>query len=237
MDPEILYLDSDLIAVQKPCGIVSESTDKGDGLPDVLSEKLRSMGQSPTLYPLHRLDKGVSGVLLLARTKSAAAKMTAEIAAHHVDKEYLAVVHDRPSEASGELFDLLYHDRIKNKSYVVDRMRGGVKDARLRYGIVGSSDTEEGELTMLRVELLTGRTHQIRVQFASRRLPLWGDDRYGRREKGNIALFCHMIAFPHLKTGKRIKVSAPPPKTYPWTLFGQDQSLIHEVGSEGVCPK
>lgn len=216
---EILCLDREWIAVRKPCGIVSEFTEKGDGLPDLLSEKLRKMGQSPTLFPLHRLDRGVSGVLLLARTKSAAAKMNAEIAAHHVEKEYLAVVHDRPAEASGEMFDLLYHDRVRNKSYVVDRMRSGVKDARLRYGILGSADTDDGELTMVRVELLTGRTHQIRVQFASRRLPLWGDDRYGRREKGNVALFCHRITFTHPKTGKTVEISAPPPDSYPWTLF------------------
>ncbi|MGM9636861.1 MAG: RluA family pseudouridine synthase [Eubacteriales bacterium] len=224
---EILYLDRELIAVRKPVGIVSESTEKGDGLPDLLSEKLRKMGQSPMLYPLHRLDKGVSGVVLLARTKVAAAKMTAEIAAHHVEKEYLAVIHNRPAEASGEMFDLLYHDRVKNKSYVVDRMRGGVKDAELRYGILGSADTDDGELTLVRVELLTGRTHQIRIQFASRRMPLWGDDRYGRREKGNVALFCHQITFTHPGTGKIVGISSPPPNAYPWTLFriGSDQSV------------
>lgn len=223
MELEILCMDSDLIAVKKPCGIVSESTPKGDGLPDVLSELLRKRGESPTLYPLHRLDRGVGGVLLLARTKTAAAKMTAEIASHHVQKEYLAIVHDRPPEASGELFDLLYHDRIKNKSYVVDRMRGGVKDARLRYGILNSADTDDGELTLLKIELLTGRTHQIRVQFASRRMPLWGDSRYGRREQGNVALFCHRIAFLHPGTGKKVEISARPPTDFPWNLFEKQE--------------
>ncbi len=216
---EILYCDTDTIAVQKPIGVLSESTAACDGLPDLLAAKLRAMGQPADLYPIHRLDRGVGGVLLLARTKSAAAKLSADVANRKIEKEYRTVIHDRPPEASGEYFDLLFHDRTKNRSYVVNRMRHGVKDARLEYRILSSADTEDGELTLVSVILGTGRTHQIRVQFASRHLPLWGDDRYGRREKGNIALYCHRIAFTHPKTGKRMEIVAACPNTFPWTLF------------------
>lgn len=221
-DLEILYSDSDVIAVRKPVGILSESSAAGDGLPDLLAAKLRETGEPSDLYPIHRLDKGVGGALLLARTKFAAGKLSADVAAHKVEKEYRAVIHDRPPEASGEFFDLLFHDRTKNRSYVVDRMRRGVKDARLEYRILTSADDEDGELTLVSVILGTGRTHQIRVQFGSRHLPLWGDDRYGRREKGDIALYCRRIAFTHPKTGKRTEIVADPPKTFPWTLFPEN---------------
>lgn len=216
---EILYADREVIAVRKPVGILSESSANRDGLPDLLAGKLRDMGQPTDLYPIHRLDKGVGGVLLLARAKSAAGALSADVAAHKVEKEYRAVIHDRPPEGAGEFFDLLFHDRTKNRSYVVNRMRRGVKDARLEYRVLSSADTEDGSLTLVSVILGTGRTHQIRVQFSSRQLPLWGDDRYGRREKGDIALYCRRIAFTHPKTGKRTEIVAPCPDAFPWTLF------------------
>lgn len=219
-DLPILYADSDLIAVNKPAGMLSQSTDSGDGLPDLLAAKLREAGQSDRLYPIHRLDREVSGVLLLARTPSAAARLSADMAARKIEKRYRAVVHGRPAEPSGEMFDLLFHDRVKNRSYTVDRMRKGVRDARLEYKVLdGRRAPDFGELTLLEIVLHTGRTHQIRVQCSSRQLPLWGDLRYGLREKGGIALYCRRIALAHPANGRPVEIVASTPKTFPWTLF------------------
>lgn len=219
----ILYADGDLIAVNKPAGMLSESSPAGDGLPDRLAADLRADGQPDLLYPVHRLDRGTSGVLLLARTPAAAAKLSADLAARRMEKEYLAVIHGVPEPPSGEMTDLLFHDRAKNRSYVVNRMRRGVKDARLDYRTLACADLPDGgKLSLISVILHTGRTHQIRVQFASRRLPLWGDNRYGLREKGGIALFCRRIAFTHPATGLSVEIAAPLPDGFPWRLFSEN---------------
>ncbi len=219
---EILYADTHLIAVNKPAGLLSESTPTGDGLPDRLAAQLRLDGQPDALYPLHRLDRGTLGVLLLARTPAAAAKLSADMAARRIQKEYLAVIHGIPAAPAGEMADLLFHDRVKNRSYAVDRMRRGVKDARLDYRVLAAADTDSGPLALVSVILHTGRTHQIRVQFSSRKLPLWGDDRYGLREKGGIALCCHRIAYTHPASGQPMEIIAPVPGGFPWSLFPEN---------------
>ena len=144
------------------------------------------------IYPIHRLDRQVGGVMVYAKTQKAAAELSRAIQQGTMKKEYLAVVHGCPEADAGEMQDLLLHDARKNKSYVVSRMRAGVKKARLSYRVL----TREEERTLVQVRLFTGRTHQIRVQFASRQLPLMGDGRYGGGS-GEIALWSVRLTFPY----------------------------------------
>ena len=118
------------------------------------------------------------------------------------------------------LKDLLYHDSTTNKTYVVKRQRRGVKEAELRYRRLQTQSATEGEISLLRVELVTGRSHQIRVQFASRKLPLVGDSRYGSSYRSSgIALWCEQLSFPHPKSGEMMTFTCPPPDEWPWKLF------------------
>ena len=137
-----------------------------------------------------------------------------------MEKEYLAVLRGHPPEKEGELIDLLFRDAAKNKSYVVKRMRKGVREAKLSYRTLAETD----KLTLVRVRLFTGRTHQIRVQFSSRGLPLLGDIRYGSKDANcSTALWSYRLALTHPITGERIDVTQPPPEQYPWNLFNCDE--------------
>ncbi len=207
----VLFQNEDLLVCVKPAGISSEQ----GGLPELLLEQCGG-----GIYPVHRLDAGVGGLMVYARTREAAAALSALIAARRMEKEYLAVVEGRPERESGELRDLLFHDRARNKSYVVRRMRKGVREASLDYRLLGTAETEQGSLSLLQVRLHTGRSHQIRVQFASRRLPLAGDARYGSRLGGGIALWSASLRFPDPADGQPRQFTALPPETRPWTLFG-----------------
>ena len=168
---EILHEDHDLIVCIKPVGVLSQNGKAGE-------ETMVSMLEvhtGGTIYPVHRLDKEVGGVMVYAKTQKTAAFLSSQIQQGTMKKEYLAVVSGHPAEPTGVLTDLLYHDKGKNKSYVVKRTRKGVKEARLSYCVL----QQERDKTLVQVRLFTGRTHQIRVQFASRKLPLMGDGRYG----------------------------------------------------------
>jgi 23S rRNA pseudouridine1911/1915/1917 synthase len=188
---QVLYLDEDLVVCCKPRGILSQA----GGEADMISRLQSQLGGD--IYPVHRLDREVGGVMVYARTKQAAAALSQSIQAGTVKKEYLAVVLGVPEQENGILEDLLLHDARKNKSYVVKRMRGGVRKAKLSYQVL---ETQEGR-SLIQVRLFTGRTHQIRVQFASRQMPLQGDGRYGGGS-GKIALWSVRLTFPHPKTGK-----------------------------------
>lgn len=207
MDVKMLYRDRDIFVCLKPVGAVSEENDgRGDSLADVLREQ-----NGGYIGVVHRLDRGVGGVMVYARTKQAAAKLSAAVQAHTLEKIYLAVVHGMPEKSATTLTDLLYHDRIKNKTFVVDRVRNGVKEAILDYEALKTYEQEPfGKVSLLRIRLHTGRTHQIRVQFASRGLPLVGDNKYGARDRSEIALFCHSLTFPHPSTGKKLTFTEYP---------------------------
>lgn len=154
--------------------------------------------------------------MVLSRRREVTGRLTAAIAAHEITKEYLAVLRGHPQEPAATLTDLLFRDASHNKSYVVKRMRKGVREARLSYEEVGRTEA----LSLVRVQLYTGRTHQIRVQFASRGLPLLGDIRYGSKDPGcTAALWSYHLGFRHPVTGKPVDVTCPPPKAYPWDLF------------------
>ena len=110
-------------------------------------------------------------------------------------KEYLAVIHGCPEKRDGEFFDYLFHNVSNNMTYVVNNLRKGVKEAQLEYHVIETVNSPDGVLSLIRINLLTGRTHQIRVQFSSRKLMLYGDNRYGARDSGGISLFSHSISF------------------------------------------
>ena len=188
---EILYSDRDLVVCVKPVGLDSEGE-----LPAALKELLG--GEN---FPLHRLDKNVGGVMVYARTKSAAAALSKAIQEGSMVKEYVAKVHGTPPEA--DIFtDLLFKDSRKNKVFVVKKARAGVKEAKLQYRHLG-----EG---LVHVRLFTGRSHQIRVQFSSRGFPLVGDHKYGSRaEETAPMLFSCRITFPY--KGNIHRYSALPP--------------------------
>ncbi|MBR4881865.1 MAG: RNA pseudouridine synthase, partial [Clostridia bacterium] len=162
---EILYSDNDIIVCIKPVGLDSEH-----GVPDLLKEEFGG-----EIFTLHRLDLNVGGVMVYARNKETASELSTVIQNGEMIKEYLAVVHGTPP-AEGDWEDLLYKDARKNKVFVVDRMRRGVKKARLEY-----KRLTKGKTSVVRIRLHTGRSHQIRVQFASRKFPLVGDHKYGSR--------------------------------------------------------
>ena len=206
MELKIIYSDEHIVVCQKPIGIVSEETTDCTGLADLLRT-------TPTDYigVVHRLDRGVGGVMVYAKSKTAAARLSAAVQAHTFQKEYLAVVHGAPTSPAGRMTDLLFHDRFKNKTFVVDRARNGVKEAILDYEVIKTVDHAlYGTVSLLRIELQTGRTHQIRVQTSSRGMPLVGDGKYGARDRSDIMLFCHKLTFPHPKTGKTLTFSAEP---------------------------
>lgn len=187
----ILYQDSALLVCLKPAGVLSQA---GPG-EDLLS--LLSRQEQCALFPVHRLDRGVGGVMVFAKTSRAAAALSDAVQRRQLQKLYLCVVHGQPEEDAGVYRDLLFHDRARNKSFVVTRTRSGVKEAALEYRVL---DRREN-LSLVWVRLHTGRTHQIRVQFASRKTPLVGDVKYGGGS-GSIALWSCSLSFPHPATGK-----------------------------------
>ncbi|MBQ9132063.1 MAG: RluA family pseudouridine synthase [Clostridia bacterium] len=212
---EILYEDAALIVAVKPGGTVSENTPSGDGFADLLAARCGGY-----IGTVHRLDRGVGGVMAYAKTPAAAARLSAAIQDRTLKKEYLAVVHGTPSPAGGELRDLLFHDRMKNKTFVVDRARRGVKEAILDFEVLRSVQNDGEAYSLLRIRLQTGRTHQIRVQFSSRGHALLGDGKYGSRERSPLGLFCTRLEIPHPITGKTLTVEALPQGS-PWEIFGK----------------
>ena len=179
---EILFSDRDIVLCVKPVGLDSEIQ-----MPAALKETLGG-----EIYPVHRLDKNVGGVMIFARTQAAAASLSKAIQEGKLIKEYVALVHGNPPE-SGDWEDLLWKDSRKNKVFVVKRMRGGVKNARLEFTRLTS-----GEESLVRVRLHTGRSHQIRVQFASRGYSLVGDHKYGAKDNVPAPmLYSCKLTFPH----------------------------------------
>ena len=197
---EILYEDADTLVVDKPSGMLSEASEK---TPSVINALLSHV-QNGFLSPITRLDREVSGVMLLAKTQKGAAYYSAQMADRtHFQKEYLAVITGCMDEKGGELRDLLFKDSSKNKSFVVKRMRRGVKEASLAYDVMEEQESGDAAVSLVHVVLHTGRTHQIRVQFSSRRHPLVGDRKYGGGESSPIGLLSHRLTFRTVK-GKSV---------------------------------
>lgn len=215
-DITILYDDPSLLLCVKPVGVLSEDSETGASMPHLLREHYAALHQPTYIATVHRLDKITGGLMIFSRQKGITGKLTSAVAEHRVEKEYLAVLRGHPAEREAEWTDLLFRDASKNKSYVVKRMRKGVREAKLSYRVLAQTQS----LTLVRVRLHTGRTHQIRVQFSSRGLPLLGDIRYGSKDPlCTAALWSYRLAFTHPVTGKYLDITQPPPAQYPWNLF------------------
>lgn len=209
--PTILYEDDAILMVQKSVGLTSQ-TDAAGG--DSLPARLETMGKPVKL--VHRLDKATGGVMVYARTASAAANLSKQVQDHTVFvKEYLAIVSGRPQTDTGTFEDWLYHDVRRNKSYVVTRKRKGVRDAKLTYTVLQSRETEQGIQSLMLVRLHTGRTHQIRVQFASRKMPLVGDSRYGGCRGVPLALWSCRLSLRHPITNETLQIECLPDMAQP----------------------
>ncbi len=179
---EILFQDGDIVVCVKPVGLDAEHD-----MPGRLKEQLGG-----EIYALHRLDQNVGGVMLYARTKSAAASFSKLIQQGEIVKEYMAQVHGKLPE-QGDWEDLLFKDSRRNKVFVVKRQRNGVKAARLTFTRLAGGDD-----SLALIRLYTGRSHQIRVQFASRGFPLFGDHKYGARDDLTAPmLWSYRLTFPY----------------------------------------
>ena len=212
---EIIWETAELALCVKPIGVRAQGEGETD-LPALLSRQLGCK-----IYPVHRLDQAVGGVMVFAKTAPAAAKLSQAMAEGTLQKEYLAVLERSPERAEGELSDFLFHDRTKNKTYVVSRQRKGVKEAKLAYRVL---DVQNG-LCLVRIRLYTGRTHQIRVQFASRGMPLVGDGKYGsRKNAASPALWSYALTLP--MGGAIARIRALPEAAGVWAPFEQALRML-----------
>lgn len=206
----ILYEDKEIVVCIKPAGVLS--TDEPGGLPELLRAEL----QTGDMRTVHRLDRVVGGLMVLARNAAAASELSQQIREGDFDKSYLAVVHGQ-TEERGTMTDLLARDKRERKTYVVTEPGKDAREAVLHYETLQSGRG----LSLVHIRLVTGRTHQIRCQFASRGLPLVGDRKYSYNEDGcDIALWSHSLRFRHPADGKAMEFRASPPEVFPWTRFG-----------------
>ncbi len=211
---DIIFEDDEILVINKPSGLLSEDSQKGEkGILSYLINENRK-----TLHLLHRLDREVGGVMVIAKNKKSAGFLSTEIVNGGFKKEYLAVTDGVPEEDKGVYVDLLFKDSKKNRSYVVKRERKGVKKASLEFETL---EKNQGK-ALVRVLLHTGRTHQIRVQFSSRKTPLIGDGHYGSSDRNcKVSLHSYRISFIHPKTKNTVEFkSLPSTENYPWNLFG-----------------
>ena len=207
---ELVYVDDDILVCLKPARVLS--TDEPGGVPDLAREAL---GERETdVRTVHRLDRVVSGLMVLARNAKSASELSRQIRDNEFEKEYLAVIHGRPQADSGTLRDLLGRDKARKMTYVAQEPAKGVQEAILDYQVLNTAP----EMSRVQIRLHTGRTHQIRVQFASRGMPLMGERKYSElNDPCEIALWSYRIGFTHPKTGERMEFTHNPPEVYPWT--------------------
>ena len=206
---ELIYMDEDILVCIKPARVLS--TDEPGGLPDLCREALGN--SKADVRTVHRLDRVVSGLMVLARNAKAASELSRQIREEKFEKEYLAVVHGCPEER-GTLRDLLGRDKARKMTFVASEPAKGVQEAVLHYQLQNTS----GGMSKVRIQLETGRTHQIRVQFASRGMPLVGERKYSELDDPcEIALWSYRLAFRHPRTGERMEFTHQPPEAYPWT--------------------
>ena len=215
---QFVYLDKRIAVVVKPAGVLS--TDEPGGLPDMVRQALGD--ENGCVRTVHRLDRPVGGLMVLARSRRAASELSRQIREGTFCKEYLAVVHGRPEPERGRMEDYLVRDAVSHRTVTAAGPGRDARPAALEYETV---ETREG-MSLERVRLLTGRTHQIRCQFASRGLPLVGDRKYGLQgDECAIALWSHTLRFAHPETGEMLAFMQPAPDVYPFNLFYAGKDL------------
>jgi len=209
---ELIYVDSDIVVCVKPGRVLS--TDEPGGLPELIRRELGD--EQADIRTVHRLDRVVSGLMVLARNAKAASELSRQIREGEFEKEYLAVVHGVPEADAGTLRDLLGRDKARRMTYVAEEMDKGVQEAVLHYQVTGHKEN----LTRVKIQLETGRTHQIRVQFSCRGNPLVGERKYAVQDDPcEIALWSYRLGFTHPGTGEKVEFSKDPPVDYPWSEF------------------
>ena len=206
---ELIYQDKDIVVAIKPPRVLS--TDEPGGMPELVR---RALGEPDgDVRTVHRLDRVVSGLMVLARNAQSASELSRQIRDGDFDKEYLAVIHGCPKEDQGRMIDLLLRDKRERKTYVVTEQAKGVQEAILDYRVVKKVDG----MSKVSINLITGRTHQIRAQFSGRCLPLVGDRKYSLLEDDcEIALWSYRLGFNHPVTKERMEFSVQPPEVFPW---------------------
>lgn len=206
---ELLYTDEKVIVAVKPAGVLS--TDEPGGMPELIRTALGN--PTAIVKTVHRLDRVVGGVMVFARTARSASDLSEQVRNHTFEKIYHAVIHGKPEHPAGTLRDLLLRSQQERKTYVVEEPGKDVQEAILDYQTIVSAE----RFSRVEVKLHTGRTHQIRVQFSSRGMPLVGDKKYGFGEDCDVALWSYQIAFHHPKTGEYMTFCKEPPAVFPWT--------------------
>lgn len=205
---QIVFEDQDIVVCVKPARALS--TDEPGGVPDLLRAELGT----ENFRTVHRLDRVVAGLMVVARNAAAASELSRQIREDAFEKEYMAVVHGRPEYDMGKFYDLLLRDKARKMTFVADAPGKDVQPASLGYRVMKSKNG----LSRVRIKLETGRTHQIRVQFASRGMPLVGERKYSElNDPCEIALWSYRLAFAHPKTGEKMEFILEPPGEYPWT--------------------
>ena len=205
---ELVYLDDDILVCLKPARVLS--TDEPGGMPDLCREALGD--PRADVRTVHRLDRVVAGLMVLARNARAASELSRQIREDEFEKEYQAVVHGQ-AEESATLRDLLGRDKARRMTFVAAEPAKGVQEAVLDYWLLAKAE----DMSRVQIRLHTGRTHQIRVQFASRNMPLVGERKYSERnDPCEIALWSCRLAFAHPKTGQRMEFTHEPPNEFPW---------------------
>lgn len=207
---ELVYQDTDIIVCVKPPRVLS--TDEPGGVPELVRHALGD--ENADVRTVHRLDRVVSGLMVLTRSAEAAAELSRQIREQTFEKEYLAVIHGHPEQPSGTYRDLLLRNKQERKTYIVHKAAKGVQEAILTYQVLHQTEN----LSRVWIQLQTGRTHQIRAQFSGRNLPLVGDRKYSLLEDScEIALWSYRLAFSHPVTGRQMAFVLEPPADYPWT--------------------
>jgi len=207
---ELIYQDKDIVVCVKPARVLS--TDEPGGVPELVRQELGD--PKADVRTVHRLDRVVSGLMVLARNAQVASELSRQIREDQFEKEYLAVVHGAPESDSGRFCDLLLRDKARRMTFVTGEMAKGVQPAALKYQVLNRNNG----MSRVRIQLETGRTHQIRVQFSSRDLPLVGERKYAVLDDPcEIALWSYRLAFIHPATGEKMEFTLEPPAVYPWT--------------------
>ncbi len=219
---EIIYKDENIVVVNKPAGVPSQEDKTADAsVLRILSEQLTASGQSGEVYAVHRLDRGVSGLMAVARNKKSAAAMSAAVSERALHKQYLAVV--RGVCEGGRYTDYLFKDSATNKSYAVKTKRQGAKLAELDAYPVASRSQDGKDYTLLRIELHTGRHHQIRAQLSSRGTPIIGDKKYGGMDKSVSHIALHSFKLSFALFGRDFDLTRLPCESeYPFSIFKEE---------------